>query len=624
MCVSNLDKKDSGGNEHLQRAQEALHQKHYEELLGELKNAAVNLKNIQELTRFSNLFKAIPPEVLSSAKFRRVSVAVGGNSTLKLLLNSLEAELLSEGILVDGLELPFDQWAQELLNENSEFYRASPSFFVFYLSHMGMTRGGSQPCDYQATVNLIVNVFQVLINRLPGIQVVFVLPEASQDEFYDWSEEGARRLRFIVELCDKFSGRFIFIDPASTISHIGAPQWYAARYWYVSKMPCHPNAFLPLGRKIGDVVSRCLNNPLKVVVCDLDNFLWGGIVGENGVEGLDLDGNAMGGAYLRLQSFLKRIKNRGILLAIASKNNELDALEVFEKRTEMVLKLEDFASHRINWRPKPDNLREMAEELNLRLENFCFLDDSPHEREFVRQQLPEVLVPELPSNPDEVVPYLLKSRLFSVPKVTEEDQRRTELYRQERKRKEHQISFSDLNEYLKSLAMELDVTPVGDQNLERVTQLINKTNQFNLTTRRYSSEEVRRFAGKADYYFFCVRLKDKFGDSGLIGTLLAVPEAKGPHAYRVDTWLLSCRAMGRHVEYAMIHHFAQWALARGVKKVVSHFIRTPKNAVVETLYATLGFCLTEAQQETYSYEWDLSRQKLKLPDLSCFNLKTSV
>jgi FkbH-like protein len=603
----------------LNAAKRALREGKHTEAFQHLRSSAKDIGTLQQLSVFSGLLRALPAETRRLSGLRATNVALAGNGTYKLLGDALTAQLLGHDVVADCYEIPFDQWAQELLNPNSHLYQVAPSFFVFYLSSMGLTRGGTQSFDESALTELLGSVLPVFTSRLKGTQVIFVLPEPLEEELGPVADAYRSRIRFTHELVDVYRDQFVFIDPASLIASIGASKWYAPRFWYTAKMPCHPNAFLPMAEQVGVVISRCLVNPTKVIVCDLDNFLWGGVVGEDGIHGIDLDANATGGAFLRLQYYLKNLKDQGMLLAIASKNNEDDVRAVFGQRQEMILEWNDFVAHRINWRPKGDNIREIADELHLRLEHFCFLDDSPYERAFVRTQLPEVNTPEIPASPEEIVPYFLRSCLFYIPKATEEDKTRTELYRQERQRTGLKSSIECLEDYLNSLNMHVDMIRVGEEQLERVTQLINKTNQFNLTTRRYALEDVRRLSLERQAYIFCCRLRDKFGDSGIVGTMVAVPDGS-PDVYRIDTWLLSCRAMGRNVEHAMFHHFLSWAHEHNVKTVVGQYIDSQKNTAVAGLYPSLGFHASDPSS-LHVFEYDCVGD-VGHPDVSYFQITT--
>ena len=603
----------------LNAAKRALLEGKHPEAFQYLKSSAKGVRTLQQLNAFSGVWRALSAQTKHLSGLRTTHVALAGNGTYKLLGDALTAQLLGHDIVADCYEIPFDQWAQELLNPSSHLYEVNPSFFVFYLSSMGLTRGGTQSFDESALAELLKSVLPVFASRLKDTQVIFILPEPLEEELGPVSDVYRSRIRFTHELVDSYRNQFVFIDPAGLIVSIGASKWYAPRFWYTAKMPCHPNAFLPMAEQVGIVISRCLVNPTKVIVCDLDNFLWGGVAGEDGIHGINLDANATGGAFLRVQYYLKNLKDQGMLLAIASKNDEDDVRAVFEQRPEMILKWHDFVAHRINWRPKGDNIREIADELNLRMEHFCFLDDSPYERAFVRTQLPEVTTPEIPASPEEIVPYFLRNCSFFIPKATEEDKTRTELYHQERQRAGLRSSIECLEDYLHTLNMHVDMIRVREEHLERVTQLINKTNQFNLTARRYSLEDVRKLALKRKAYMFCCRLRDKFGDSGIIGTIVAIPDGS-PQLYRIDTWLLSCRAMGRNVEYAMFHHLLSWAHQHDVKKIIGQYIDSRKNAVVVGLYPSLGFRACDPAS-AHVFEYDCVRDA-KGPDVSYFQIAT--
>ncbi len=352
-------------------------------------------------------------------------------------------------------------------------------------------------------------------------------------------------------------------------------------------------------------IARCLR-PLivprrKVLALDLDNTLWGGVVGEDGVGGLKLGHEFPGNVHLRIQRELLELKNRGVLLAIVSKNNEADARQAFESLPDMILKWEDFAVRKIDWNHKHENLRAVARELGLGLDSFVFLDDADYEREQMRQLLPEVLILNDKPDPLHILHSLWETDAFDALSISGEDRQRHHDYvaRDARKIEAHQ---DELDEFLKSLEMAATIEEVGPSNLERVVTMLGKTNQFNLTTRRHSRAQIQAILDSPGSITLALRLRDKFGDQGIVAVLLAIPSSDLA-VLRVDTFLVSCRALGRGVEdmlwAAMIHR----AHRQRVRRLEADFIATAKNAIVSGLYERLG--LQQIGQDTVAAHYVL-------------------
>lgn len=521
-------------------------------------------------------------------------VYVTGNCTLRPLAEAMHVELFSHGIGTVAAEGEFDQWALDMHDPASALYSFDPSVVVIYLCSLGLTQAATTSSWKQ-----LEDLQQGLIEfrKRSSAPVVIVLPEQLEEEldptsaFVEWRR---RAHTMISELAVEIEG-LTTIDPAPVLAKVGQATWFAPRFWYHGKFPCHPNALLALGRTVADTLRCLLERPVKVIACDLDNTLWGGVVGEDGRDGLELDVHGAGAPFLRLQAFLKHLAERGVLLVAVSKNNEEDVREVFEKRSEMLLALEDFTAVRANWRPKADNLLELADELRLSLRHFCFLDDSPAERAEVRHRLPAVVVPEMPEMAEDYVPFLAGSGLFQTPVVTEEDRRRSGYYAAETARQTAERATASFDDFLATLELRAQALPVSRPNIQRVAQLLGKTNQFNLTTRRHQADRVRELADDGDVYSFCFQVRDRFGDSGVTGVLIAVPvpgsdrAGNAPDGYEIDTWLLSCRVLGRTIENAMFDHLCSWLRERGVQRLAGRFIPTAKNAPVRDLLPRLGF-----------------------------------
>jgi FkbH-like protein len=529
----------------------------------------------------------------------RVTAYLVGNATLQPMGTGIRLGALSRGVVARVTEGPFDGLAPAFLDPASEFYAQPWDFAVIYLSSLGLSAAGTATRD---TVADHLSAVVAAIGRGSPARVVMVLPEPLEEEWDPTTPLAPWRAGLSAAIRAALADRALVIDPVPTMMDIGARGWFAARYWYHAKLPCHPTALVALGQSVGRAMAAAVSRPVKVVACDLDNVLWGGIVGEDGCHGVALDVHGTGGPYLRLQAFLRHLAARGTLLVAVSKNNPDDARAVFEQRPEMLLKWDDFTAIRANWEAKSANLRDIAGQLGLGLQNFAFLDDSPFERADVRAALPEVIVPELPAAPEAYVPFLIRSGLFATPFVTHEDTDRRRHYRENMARHDAGRAAPDLAGFLDSLALSVEELPIDATTRERAVQLIGKTNQFNLTGHRHSAIAVAAMAADARGFARCYRVKDRFGDNGIVGVLLAVPV--DAQTCRIDTWVLSCRVMGRTVERAMFATLYAWARTGGVRFIVGQYRPTDKNQAVAGLYPELGFCRIDDDGEEGLYRFD--------------------
>ncbi|MGO9469313.1 MAG: HAD-IIIC family phosphatase [Isosphaeraceae bacterium] len=389
-------------------------------------------------------------------------------------------------------------------------------------------------------------------------------------------------------LADRAPSYVVLHDQRGLAAEAGARDWFDPRFYLEFKMPCGPECLVAYAHSVVSLVRAAVGRSKKARVLDLDNPLWGGRVGDLGAGGIRLgQGSGEGEAFVAFQRYAKELRERGILLAVCSKNDEDKAREPFEKREDMVLRLADFSCFIANWENKVDNLREIAERLDLKLDSFVFVDDNPAERAVVRRFLPEVAVPDLPEDPAGFIQALALHRYFETIALTSEDAARARYYAENARRKDLAARTCDLTSFLASLEMRMKVEPVSDLNIERVTQLLNKSNQFNLTTRRYTLPQVREIAAAADWRTLTFSLKDKLGDNGLISVILL--RKKDQDSLVIDTWVMSCRVLQRGVEEFARNELVELAREEGRARILGTYIPTSKNSMVEHHYARLGF-----------------------------------
>lgn len=368
----------------------------------------------------------------------------------------------------------------------------------------------------------------------------------------------------------------------------GLVAWHDPSLWHRAKQEISPQAGPLYGDLLGRLIAAHQGRSRKCLVLDLDNTLWGGVVGDDGVNGLVLgQGSALGEAFVAFQAYARELSRRGVILAVCSKNDEANALEPFERHPDMVLRRDDIACFVANWSDKATNIRAIAAELNIGLDSLVFVDDNPFERNLVRDALPMVAVPEVGDDPTDHTRILADAGYFEAVGVTEEDRERTAQYQGNRQRAELQASVTDLPAYLASLDMKLVWRRFDMMGLSRTVQLINKTNQFNLTTRRYSEDDVRAVMADDRAFGLQLRLLDRFGDNGVIA--IVIGKMQDDDGMLIDTWLMSCRVLGRQVEPTTLNLVAAEARRLGAARLIGEFRPTKKNAMVKDHYGRLGF-----------------------------------
>ena len=395
------------------------------------------------------------------------------------------------------------------------------------------------------------------------------------------------------------------LNPSEFFGKYGRDSLIDWKFYFLSQMVINPR----LGNEFRTWFVKSLEKVSlkrkKCLVLDLDNTLWGGVLGEDGVEGIKMAGDYPGKAFHYFQEGLVQLYHSGVILAVCSKNNESDVMEVWERNPFMTLRKEHIAAWRINWRNKADNIRELSEELNIGLDSFVFLDDSPAERELIRQLLPVVVTPDFPVKPYEI-PSFFKSLVedyFSVYSLTDEDRNKTELYKANSKRMAERQKFSDLSSFIQSLGIIIRIIPSDDFNVIRISQMCQKTNQFNLTTKRYTVSDIKAKSA-AGSLIYCISVSDRFGDNGITGAIIV--DKDGNHAF-IDTLLLSCRILGKGIESAFLRSVLRHLKESGIERIRSVYIPTSKNVQTADFYEREGFSLVSTKSDgTKEYLLDLT------------------
>ena len=558
---------------------------------------------------------------------RRCKIALVGTTTLDFLLPALRVGCFAAAVDAEFYVGSFGQYQQEILDPTSGLAAFRPDILIIASDWRALClpADAEQPAQLaEANVSALLRLWRQVRERLGSFVIQHNFEVPATDPYGQLSAAlpggKARLLRQInLSLWDAARDErgVAILDIEQIASIHGKTSWSDAVLWYTARQYPVLEAIPLLVRHQVALVRAILGLASKCLVLDLDGVLWGGVIGEDDLAGITLGGTGVGEAFLDFQRYLQALHGRGILLAACSKNNEEDAKLPFQQHPEMVLSLDDFTMFVANWRPKDKNLRFIAETLNLGLDSLVFVEDNPTERAWVRQQLPEVEVPEMPQDPALFGSALDRGRYFEALSLTEEDRRRAESYQENVQRRVFEAGSSGVEEFLAGLQMQVELTPFDELNLPRVAQLINKTNQFNLTSRQLTESQVRSLMRRPGCYTQCMRLRDRFGDNGLTGLLIALTEGD---TLRIDNWLISCRVLGRRVEEPMLGSLLCYAAAQGFKYVVGEHIPTAKNGQVSNLFDRLGFArLAENEKGERRYQWDVTARKFEIS--KCFTVE---
>ena len=525
-------------------------------------------------------------------------VAILSGSTIGEVQNILELFLLAQGVRPVFWQGGYGLFYENLLFDDGSLADFAPDFLYIHISSRNI-RSWPCPADTARQADELLESeyarleagakaalkfgWPVILNKL-DLPVYRVMGNRE-------GSDPRGRVRFARRLNEKLAAladatpNLHLNDLAFLQAQLGMDRFSDQTAWYAYKYCCAIECIPYLCQSVANIIKSLLGRNKKALALDLDNTLWGGVVGDDGPEGLALGKESPTGmAYSEFQAYLKELAQTGVLLNVCSKNEEANALAGLA-RADSVLRREDFVSFKANWEPKHENLAAMAKELNLLPESFVFVDDNPAEREIVRTQLPGVAVPEL-TCPEEYIAAIDRSGYFEVTTLSADDRKRVEMYKQNAQRAAAQQSFTDYNDYLRNLEMTGEFGAFDAEHAERICQLINKTNQFNLTTRRYTPAEVESLIGDAGHITLYGRLLDKFGDNGIVTAVIGRLEGE---VLDIELWIMSCRTFKRRLEHALFDQLVQLARAKGVTRIVGHYYPTAKNLLVKDFYATIGF-----------------------------------
>jgi FkbH-like protein len=554
--------------------------------------------------------------LLENPRLRELRVAVLGGVTTNEVVDFLEVMLLANGFRPVFQQSEYNRYFEDAVLEPEKLQEFKPDIVYVHTHWMNVQRWpstGGNAAELRETVEAELARYRAIwesIDKAVGCNVIqnnFETPPIGILGNSDCVADGGRA-RFVWELNLAFSKaanenhKLSIQDLNSLAGSMGHAQWHDWTRWYSYKMPVTSEANFAIAQSTAAIIGAMYGQSKKCLVLDLDNTLWGGVIGDDGAERIQIGKEtAVAEAYTAFQQYCLDLRNRGILLAVCSKNN-LEIAQSGFAHPDSLLKLEHFSAFKANWEPKDGNIREIAAELNLGLDSFVFVDDNPVERALVQAQLPMVLTPDVGSDVSQYPAILQATRCFEAARLSKEDLERAEAYTANATRATLEAKFADYGAYLDSLQMTAEIDAFQPVYLDRIAQLINKTNQFNLTTRRYTYAEVEEISKNANYISLYGRLADTFGDSGLITVLVGRCDGATVH---MDLWLMSCRVLKRDVELAMLDALVEQARARGIATITGYYSRTPKNAMVEEHYQRLGFARTTTDAEGNSSVWSL-------------------
>jgi FkbH-like protein len=580
--------------------------------LTQLANTRLDFVRTNQLDH--HLQRSIPESSPPHAGTKTIRLAVLSSCTATHLLPGLRIAMLRRNINAQVYVTGYGQYYQELLDPASHLHQFRPNVVLFALDtrHLVGKLADTSPGMVEKAVSQLAELWRMAGNAF-GCQLIqqTLLPVFPQiiggNEHRLRTSRHARVNAFNHGIrCHADSMGIDALSIDASVAQHGLDAWYDDGLWHRAKQEIHPAAAPLYGDLVARLIAAQLGRSSKCLVLDLDNTMWGGVIGDDGLEGIVLgQGSALGEAYVEFQAWVLEQARRGVVLAVCSKNDEANALAPFESHPEMALSRSDIAIFIANWEDKATNLRTIANRLNIGIDSLVFVDDSPFERNIVRRELPMVAVPEIPEDPALYARCIADAGYFEAISVTVDDLERTRQYQANQQRENLQATATDLNSYLASLKMEMWAAPFDRVNLKRIVQLINKTNQFNLTTRRYTEEEVANLIGATDILTLHFRLTDSFGDNGIIGIIVGRLDETDRQRMTIDTWLMSCRVLGRQVENACMNAVAAGAKRLGATEIIGEYIRTAKNGMVREHYKKLSFLRVEQSSDERSV-WRLA------------------
>ena len=578
--------------------------------------------DINQLHRLAKVISQARQDGFSLGPLSPFRLGILSDATVDFIVPALLATASRHGIELECVAGDFGQVVQEALSPESRVNRAKPDAVLVAIDARGLGLR-CKPGDRASADAALDRALSVISSVRSGIRqncgavcILQTLAPFPETLFGNADRALPGTLRSLIDELNRriaqevLNSGDVLLDIAALAESVGLGDWHSPTEWNSAKLP-FSNTCLPLyAEHVGRLIGALRGKSRKCLVLDLDNTVWGGVIGDDGLEGIQIaQGDGTGEAFLSVQRFALDLRERGIVLAVSSKNNDETARLPFKNHPEMLLREQHFAVFQANWNDKATNIKAIAEDLSLGIDSIVLLDDNPVERGLVRELLPEVAVPELPADPALYTRTLAAAGYFEAISVSAEDMKRAEFYRDNARRVTLLKQTGGVDAYLASLNMEITFQPFDQTGRARVTQLINKSNQFNLTTRRYTESEVAAAQGDGKALTMQVRLSDRFGDNGMISVVIC--REQSPRTWEIDTWLMSCRVLGRRVENMVLLQVLDNARRAGISRLTGRYVPTEKNSLVRDHYAKLGFTLVETLHDGTTV-WNLDVENAKV------------
>jgi FkbH-like protein len=546
---------------------------------------------------FNQLSKNCKNDMQNLPRYR---LAILGDCATQHIATALKGYAYTKNTALDVFDADFNQILPQSMDSNSEMYLFKPDAVLIYMCVEKLydvwcnTSSGERIVFAKTIFSHIEELYGYISANCSAKILQFTFAEYDDLVFGNYSCK--QPISFVYQLkklnlllMDKCAqaGNIFLIDLCGIQSRIGRNNFYDPKLYYTAKIPVSLIALPAVAANVIDVILSLAGAVKKCVVLDLDNTLWGGVIGDDGLSGIQIGELGVGYAFSEFQKWLKELKLRGVLLAVCSKNNKDAAEEPFEKHGEMILNLQDFTVFMANWEDKASNIRRIQETLNIGMDSIVFIDDNPFERNLVKSLLPEITVPELPEDPALYLQYLQNLNLFETASYSEEDAMRTAQYRCETQREAMQHKYANYDEYLQNLEMKAAAAPFDEFHTPRIAQLTQRSNQFNLRTVRYTESEIEKISNDSEKITIYFTLRDKFADYGLVSVVIM--EKCDNKTLFINTWLMSCRVLKRGMEEFIVNKIIKTAKINNIETVIGEYIRTPKNNMVSVIYEKLGF-----------------------------------
>ena len=551
--------------------------------------------------------KSIKKQLLEKNNLVEKNIAILGGSTTSNIKLILELFLLDYGIKPNFYESEYNQFWQDAMFDNKELDEFKPDIIYIHTSYRNITNFPEITSDEESINELLNMEFSKFSSMWETLKRKYMCPIIQNNFEYPYyrilgnkdSIDIHGKTNFVISLNALFSEyarnneSFYINDINYQSAQFGLDKWSDQFYWHMYKYALSMEAIPTLAFNVANIIKAIYGKNKKGLVLDLDNTLWGGIVGDDGVENIQIgQETSEGQVFQEFQNYLKELKNMGIILNINSKNDEKNAIAGLN-HDDCILKPDDFIIIKANWNPKSQNIKEIATELNLGLDSLVFVDDNPAEREIIKQYAPDVETPDI-KTPDKYIQILDHSGYFEVINISKDDIKKNEMYKKNIERNKMISSFDNYDDYLKSLNMTSKIEEFIPLYYSRISQLSNKSNQFNLTTKRYSQSDIENIAADKNYITLYGKLVDTFGDNGVVSVVIGDKRNDELH---IDLWIMSCRVLKRDMEYAMFDSLVKKAKKEKIKKIIGYYYPTMKNGMVKDFYKNMGFNLLNEDEE---------------------------